>query len=99
MPRDDTLDACNCRAAHRAAGSGFQVPVQVPGPGSARAVVSRADLIYNAPVARSEEGSPIGNGRMGTLVWTTPSALKCQINRVDIQPVNKGYCGNGPQQP
>ncbi len=27
---------------------------------------------------------PIGNGRMGTLVWTTPSALKFQINRVDV---------------
>ena len=26
---------------------------------------------------------------MGTLVWTTPSALKFQINRVDIQPINK----------
>ena len=52
-------------------------------------VVSRADLIYTTPVARSEEGMPIGNGRMGTLVWTTPSALKFQINRVDIQPINK----------
>ena len=55
----------------------------------ARSVVSRADLIYKAPVARSEEGIPIGNGRMGTLVWTTPGALKFQINRVDIQPINK----------
>jgi alpha-L-fucosidase 2 len=27
---------------------------------------------------------PIGNGRMGTLVWTTPSALHFQINRVDL---------------
>ena len=27
---------------------------------------------------------PIGNGRMGTLVWTTPSALKFQINRPDV---------------
>ena len=65
------------------------VPVPVPGSSSVRAVVSRADLIYNSPVARSEEGIPIGNGRMGTLVWTTPSALKFQINRVDIQPINK----------
>jgi hypothetical protein len=70
-------------------GAGFQVPVPVPSSTSARAVVSRADLIYTAPVARSEEGIPIGNGRMGTLVWTTPSALKFQINRVDIQPINK----------
>jgi len=27
---------------------------------------------------------PIGNGRMGSLVWTTPNALKLQINRVDV---------------
>jgi hypothetical protein len=67
----------------------FPVPVPVPAQGSVRAVVSRADLVYNSPVARSEEGIPIGNGRMGTLVWTTPSALKFQINRVDIQPINK----------
>ena len=61
--------------------SAAQVPVPGPVPvaGSVRAVVSRADLLYNAPVARSEEGIPIGNGRMGTLVWTTPSALKFQL--------------------
>ena len=68
-----------------------------------RALVSQADLLYDAPVARSEEGMPIGNGRMGTLVWTTPSALRFQINRVDVQPINSDtdsffernsdYCG------
>src|SRR6476659_1308185 len=49
-----------------------------------RALVSRADLDYDAPASRSEEGQPIGNGRMGSLVWTTPSALHFQINRVDV---------------
>ena len=49
-----------------------------------RSQVSRADLDYDTPVARSEEGMPIGNGRMGSLVWTTPSSLKLQINRVDV---------------
>ena len=58
-------------------------------PTDRRAVVSRADLVYDSTVDRSEEGIPIGNGRMGTLVWTTPGALKFQINRVDIQPINK----------
>ncbi len=53
-----------------------------------RALVSRADLVYERPVARSEEGMPIGNGRMGSLVWTTPSTVKFQINRVDIQPIS-----------
>ncbi len=47
-------------------------------------LVSKADLSYDEPVVRSEEGLPIGNGRMGTLVWTTPSALHFQINRVDL---------------
>ena len=47
-------------------------------------LISAADLTYNKPVSRSEEGLPVGNGRMGTLVWTTPSSLKFQINRVDI---------------
>src|SRR5208283_498664 len=46
--------------------------------------VSKADLNYTSPVVRSEEGIPIGNGRMGTLVWTTPNALHFQINRVDV---------------
>ena len=49
-----------------------------------RSLVSRADLDYNEPVSRSEEGMPVGNGRMGSLVWTTPTALKFQINRVDV---------------
>lgn len=49
-----------------------------------RELVSRADLDYDTPVSRSEEGMPVGNGRMGSLVWTTPTALKFQINRVDV---------------
>jgi len=46
--------------------------------------VARADLDYATPVTHSEEGMPIGNGRTGTLVWTTPAALHFQINRVDL---------------
>jgi hypothetical protein len=46
--------------------------------------VSGADLVYDQPVERSEEGVPIGNGRMGTLVWTTPGTLHMQINRADV---------------
>lgn len=49
-----------------------------------RKLLARADLIYDRPPARSEEGIPIGNGRMGSLVWTTPDAVKFQINRVDV---------------
>jgi hypothetical protein len=49
-----------------------------------RGLISRADLHYTNAPARSEDGIPIGNGRMGTLIWTTPSALHFQINRVDV---------------
>jgi hypothetical protein len=55
-----------------------------------RARISRADLIYQQPVERSEEGMPLGNGRMGTLVWTTPSQIRFQINRVDVY-TNNSY--------
>src|SRR5262245_12338219 len=47
-------------------------------------LISQSDLVYEKPVPRSEEGMPIGNGRMGTLVWTTPVSLRMQINRVDV---------------
>ena len=49
-----------------------------------RKLVSRADLVHHQPVTRSEAGLPVGNGRMGSLVWTTPASLKMQINRVDV---------------
>src|SRR3954469_24694331 len=49
-----------------------------------RGLVSRADLDFVTPATRSEEGMPVGNGRMGSLVWTTPSAVHFQINRVDV---------------
>src|SRR2546423_1876486 len=48
------------------------------------AVISRADLHYETPATRSEEGMPIGNGRMGSLVWTSDEAMRMQINRVDV---------------
>jgi hypothetical protein len=66
-------------------------------------LVATANLHIDGPVPRSEAGLPIGNGRMGTLVWTTPSAVKMQINRVDVFGNNKDsesfperhtdYCG------
>jgi hypothetical protein len=49
-----------------------------------RPALASGDLDYTTPATRSEEGMPIGTGRMGSLIWTTPSALKFQINRVDV---------------
>jgi hypothetical protein len=53
-----------------------------------RRLVSRADLDYQAPATRSEDGQPIGNGAMGSLVWTEPTALRLQINRADVYAEN-----------
>ena len=61
-----------------------QTPSAPPRTLTPRELVSRADLDYTTPATRSEEGMPVGNGRMGSLVWTTPSALHFQINRVDV---------------
>jgi alpha-L-fucosidase 2 len=49
-----------------------------------RKIVSRSDLKIQGTVRRAEGGLPIGNGTMGTLVWTSPVSLKTQINRVDV---------------
>lgn len=47
-------------------------------------LVARADLDYDASATRPEEGLPVGNGRMGSLVWTEPTKLRFQINRADV---------------
>jgi hypothetical protein len=49
-----------------------------------RSLVAHADLSFNTPAPSTHDGLPIGNGRMGTLVWTTPAALHYQINDVDL---------------
>ena len=49
-----------------------------------RSLVARSDLSFNTPAPSTHDGLPIGNGRMGTLVWTTPAALHYQINHVDL---------------
>jgi hypothetical protein len=48
------------------------------------AQVSRADIVLDRPVARKEGGMPVGNGTMGSLVWTTPGAIKFQIMAIEI---------------
>jgi hypothetical protein len=72
------LVVCLPSAPHAQSGSSRILDVDF------RKLVSRADLNYDKPASRSEEGMPVGNGRMGSLVWTSPSALKFQINRVDL---------------
>lgn len=59
-----------------------------------KTLVSKADLVYLRPAEHGREGHPIGNGRMGTMVWTTPSAINFQINRSDVFAVNKNHGGS-----
>lgn len=47
-------------------------------------LVAHADLDFNTPAPSRHDGLPIGNGRVGTLVWTTPAALHYQINHADL---------------
>ena len=58
-----------------------------------RQFVSRADLIYERPAAAPVQGQPIGNGRMGTMIWTSPGAIEFQINRADVFAVNRNHRG------
>ncbi len=59
-----------------------------------RALIGRADLNYARPVEHPVQGHPIGNGRTGTMVWTTPGAIHYQINRSDLFSVNKHHAGD-----
>lgn len=56
-------------------------------------VVSRSDLVYDKPAGKPAAGQPIGNGRMGTMVWTSPTAVELQINRVDVFAANGQHLG------
>lgn len=56
-------------------------------------LISQSDLIYEHPAATPVAGQPIGNGRMGTLVWTRPGAVHFQINRNDVFAVNRNHAG------
>lgn len=47
-------------------------------------LISKADLHYRGINRIPESGLPMGNGRMGTLVWMSPVELHMQINRVDV---------------
>ncbi|HTX36588.1 MAG TPA: DUF5703 domain-containing protein, partial [Bryobacteraceae bacterium] len=103
-------DAGLSRRAFLAAGAALPLAAQTAPSANAamlevdfRKLVSSADLVYDQPVARSEEGIPVGNGRMGSLLWTTPNELRLQINRNDVYANNcatnsffernNDYCG------
>jgi hypothetical protein len=50
-----------------------------------KSYVSTGDVDYTGIITKSQHGMPIGNGRMGSLVWNNnASSLNFQINRVDV---------------
>ncbi|MEO7650388.1 MAG: glycoside hydrolase N-terminal domain-containing protein, partial [Bryobacteraceae bacterium] len=51
------------------------------------------DIIFKSPAATPSEGLPIGNGRMGTMVWTVPASIVFQINRTDNFTANRLHDG------
>ncbi|MEI6674980.1 MAG: hypothetical protein WCO57_07370 [Verrucomicrobiota bacterium] len=65
--------------------------------------VASGDLHMAGPARRPEHGLPLGNGRMGSMVWTTPGAIHLQINRPDVyandrnttsfKDPHENYCG------
>ena len=65
---------------------------------SNRPSLENSDLVYNQPAASPDAGQPIGNGRMGTMVWTSPDAIHLQINRVDVFAVNRDHQGQPGQR-
>ncbi len=52
-----------------------------------------SDLVYDQPAVSPDAGHPIGNGRMGTMVWTSSDAIHLQINRADVFAVNCDHQG------
>ena len=58
-----------------------------------KALVSRSDLVYLRPASQRGHGHPIGNGVMGTQVWTTNDSLEFQINRTDLFAADNQHSG------
>ena len=66
-------------------------------------LVASGDLHMAGPARRPEHGLPLGNGRMGSMVWTSPGAIHLQINRPDVyandrdttsfRDPHENYCG------
>jgi len=45
--------------------------------------LSKHDVVYLTPEENGCNGFPLGNGDMGTMVWTAPKAIHCVINKCD----------------
>lgn len=45
-------------------------------------------IAKDGPIVASQQGLPIGTGKMGSMVWTLEDSLCLQVNRVDVYPMN-----------
>jgi alpha-L-fucosidase 2 len=48
-------------------------------------VISRSDIVLDAPNAQAREAMPLGNGSLGVAVWSA-NGLTAQLNRADTLP-------------
>jgi alpha-L-fucosidase 2 len=60
----------------------------------APAYFSKHDVVYNKPNANPLFGLPIGNGRVGALVWSANSGLTMQVSGVDTSQQTAFSAGN-----
>ena len=54
---------------------------------------SKKEYTLTSPALTPVAGHPIGNGRMGTMVWTTLDTIELQINRMDVFAANRHTSG------
>jgi len=44
---------------------------------------SRHDVVYRSPAGEGAEGFPLGDGRLGAILWTPPEEIRFAINKCD----------------
>lgn len=60
-----------------------------------KAYVASGDVDYTGIITKSQNGLPIGTGKMGSLVWNNNDhSLNFQINRVDVYGYNSAGTGS-----
>jgi hypothetical protein len=63
-----------------------------------RSLVSQADLFFTNPITDPNHGLPVGNGVMGSMVWTPDAqSLRMQVNRSDVFGSNEATNGANQQ--
>lgn len=61
-----------------------------------RSMVSKSDFFLKGCTKEKYMGMAIGNGVTGSMVWIEPSAIKLQVNRVDVFATNSATTAANP---